>query len=543
MPVQIYLIWHQFIKETREHRNALIGILLITIIYTALAASGLLESIQTSWHYPLLTQNPLLPYMFTLVPGLFIVPFLAFADSFREANAFWITKPLGATTVVGAKLLWISVWLIGFPLLGECLVVATLNGTANLGAVTLDFILIRATYFFTIFALASLYSEILHFTVAVISIPFVHTTLDATMASITPRIQQPAFSSPTAISTLVIWTWILPAIALAAACLQYRYRFSTKHGTFLTLGAITIISALPLGQIDLLDHPLPEDSATAEAADEIQINIHSSHVIPRALTPEGTSRDQLEIGLLIANQAPLTSLLLNKIQITLTTPERRLVIEQNSHQLSAYRELEFAPERIFQNIISQLKDEPPAKPPIPAKITVELPQGERASHWKDQRVTIQATASFDLFDHVEFGRMSPNLSGDLISAVTVRGTHMKMHWTPDASRSRLIAFTYRHIAANFSTDYQELRSRWNPMVIPWYFVFRDLTNNTYWERLESQNNEHCQGSSFCALHVARSTVKLPPGATPDEVIIYASRYVGTLTHELSGSDILLQQRD
>ena len=155
MPATLFLIWHQFIKETREHRTSLIGILLIAGAYTAIAASGRLESIQTSWNYPLLRQNPMLPFMFTLAPGLFLVPFLAFADSCSEPDAFWVTKPLGTMTVVGAKILWISVWLIGFPLLGECIVVISLGGAENLVPVMVDFVLIRSAYFFTAFALVS----------------------------------------------------------------------------------------------------------------------------------------------------------------------------------------------------------------------------------------------------------------------------------------------------------------------------------------------------------------------------------------------------
>lgn len=543
MPAPFYLIWHQFLKETREHRNSLIGILSIAAVYTGLAASGQLESIQTYWNSPLLTQNPLLPFMFTLAPGLFLVPFLAFADSCSEPDAFWVTKPLGATAVVGAKILWISVWLIGFPLLGEGIVVISLGGAESLIPVMVDFVLIRAVYFFTFFALASLFNQLFHFIIAALCIPFAGAILAATIDTFSPETSIVARRSPTAISTFIIWCSALPVFTIVVACFQYRYRVDMKSGALCALCVLIVCSVLTSKPVDLLDHPISIQQSNALEADKIAIKLHSASLIPKALTPLDHSRDQLELEVSITKTPPLSALLLNRIRLTIRTEDQEVVIEENSQKLNGYIEHGTPPERIFKGIISQLKDETKASNSIPGKIFVSFPPGEKISNWKDQNISIVGEVNFDLIDHYEFGRLEPKLDSDRESSVSSQGISMTMLWPKDTSRSRYIVFQYRHIAANFASNYHELRTRWNPEIIPWYFVFRDRTHNTYWEHLEGQNNEHCTASSFCALHVARSTATLPLGVNADEVIVYASRYLGTIQREFTISDITLQQKD
>jgi hypothetical protein len=543
MPAPLFLIWHQFIKETREHRNSLIGILLIAGAYTTIAATGILENIQTSWNYPLLTQNPILPFMFTLVPGLLLVPFLAFADSCSEPDAFWVTKPLGTMTVVGAKVLWISVWLIGLPLIGEGIVVVSLSGTEHLAPVMFDFVLIRAAYFFTAFALATLFNQIFHFTIAALCIPFIGAILAACMTTFSPEISRVARNSPMAISELLIWCVSLPIIAIFVACFQYRYRVDIKRGTLCVLSVVAVCSVLTSKPVDLLDHSIPIQQSQALGTDQIAINLHSSHVVPTTLNPQNHSTDQLELDISIANTPPLTTLLLNQVRLTIETAERKVVLEDNYQTLKCYTENSSPTERVFNEIISHLKEETNTRHSIAGKITVSFPPGEKANDWKGRVVSITGAVRFDLFDHYEFGRLEPNLAFDHKSSITALGTSIVMHWPKKTPTSLYISFIYRHIASNNAFKHSELRSRWNPMVIPWYFVFRDQKNNTYWEQLEGQVNEYCGGSSFCALHIGRSTATLPLGINVDEVIVYGSRYLGTVHRTFTMNDITLQLKD
>jgi hypothetical protein len=223
--------------------------------------------------------------------------------------------------------------------------------------------------------------------------------------------------------------------------------------------------------------------------------------------------------------------------------DRKIVFEEKSQVVGGYLEHGNPTERIFEGIISRLKEEATTSVSIPGKIVVSFPVGEKASEWKNKGVSITGVASFDLFDHHEFGRLEPRLELDRESSVTAHGTTLTMHWPENKSPSRYIVFLHRHIAANFGSNYHELRSRWNRMVIPWYFVFRDQTHNTYWEDMKGQNIEYCGGSSFCALHVGRSRAILPPGVKADEVIVYASRYLGSVQCELMMNDITLLQKD
>ena len=295
MTTQLFLIWHQFIKETREHRTWLLGILISTAAYTGFAASGRLENIQGAWSQPFLMDYPLLPLLFTLVPGLFLVPFLAFADSCREADAFWVTKPLGTTTVVGAKFLWISLWLIAVPLLGESIVVLSLGGKSNLGPIIFDFVLVRAAYFFTAFALASLFNQLLHFTLAAVCIPFAGIAFTAIVETFSPGISGVSRNSPTGISALLVWCLWLPGISILIASLQYHYRFGMKTGALCALSAFAAGSILASRPIDLLRHPVPTHHRQELGTDKITVRLDASAAAPSTLNPQGDSRDKLEV--------------------------------------------------------------------------------------------------------------------------------------------------------------------------------------------------------------------------------------------------------
>ena len=96
-------IWHQFLADTRRHRWFIFGYACIVAVFTGVDA--VLPFEYTS-------DNRAIRTWITLLPALFLVPFLVFADPVDAPEAFWRVKPVSSLSMAGAKLLWISVWLI-----------------------------------------------------------------------------------------------------------------------------------------------------------------------------------------------------------------------------------------------------------------------------------------------------------------------------------------------------------------------------------------------------------------------------------------------
>ncbi len=540
---QLFLIWHQFIKETREHRISLLGILLFAGAYTGLAASGRLENIQNAWGTPILNDNPVLPFLFTLAPGLFLVPFLAFADSSREADAFWVTKPLGTITVVGAKVLWIGVWLIGVPLIGDTIIVLSLGGRSDLGPIMLDFVLVRATYFFTTFALASLFNQLLHFTIAALCIPFLAVIFNAIIETFSPDISITMRNSPTKISALLIWCLWLPGISILIAALQYRYRLTIRSSALCALSAFAAGSLLASWPVDLLKHPIPSLHREALATDKIAISIDAVTAAPSPLTARNDTRDKLELEVTVTNIPPRSVLLLNRVSLTINTADQSFEIDENTQNINTYIERTLPIQRVLNEIIVSLKEELEPTRTEQAKIVVPLPSDMKIEQWEGQNVSIIGKVDFDLFDHYEFGRLELNVNGDQPSTLRSGGKMLTMHWPSAPSRDRYVEFRFRHFASNSARHNHELRSQWNSSVKSWHFIFRNREHDTYWNDMDSWVTVQCTGSSFCSLHVGRCLENLPTGFKADEVIVYASRYLGSTQREFKKSSILLNKKD
>ncbi len=543
MSASVKLVWHQFKKETLEHRASLIAVLSISGVYSLIAAAGLLESIEEYWSYPMLLKNPSLPLFFTLGPAVLLVPFLAFADSCSEPDAFWVTKPLGPAALVGAKILWITVWLIGVPFLGECLVVIALGGITNLGAILFDYILLRATFLFTTFAFACLFNKLLHFTIALFCIPFLGALFLAAMQTFTTWESIPFGRSPTALSAMLIWCLFLSTLAPFIAGLQFRYRLGLGACTTLAIVCFNVGGALAHRSIDLLDHPVPAQQIADHGLDNFAIHVDSATLIPGALSAKGQAQDQLKLQITLTNLPKVSGLLLNRVQVSIRTANRETSMAANRKGFESYREDGNPIERVFQEIIADLKGQAQSPRGITGTILLSLPVGETVSNWKDRAISVTGSANFDLFTYHESGRLTPSLTTKTEARLSVNGNTFVMRWAPTDTPSRYVSIQNRHFSATLAANNHEQRFRWNPTIASHYYILHDRTHDTYWESLSGQYSETCRGPSFCALHLARCSLSVPPDVPLDEVIIYSSHYEGTVTRTFSQDKLLPQQED
>ena len=106
--------------------------------------------------------------LITLFPAGLMVSFLVFADPVDAPDAFWLTKPISGICMAGGKFLWVLVWLIGMPFLGECLAITVLGGWDKLPYIAFDFIGLRVMVFLMVFALASLTNQPSYFVIGLI---------------------------------------------------------------------------------------------------------------------------------------------------------------------------------------------------------------------------------------------------------------------------------------------------------------------------------------------------------------------------------------
>jgi len=152
-------IWYQFLADTRRHRWFIFGYACIVAVFTGVDA--VLPFEYTS-------DNRAIRTWITLLPAVFMVPFLVFADPVDAPDAFWRVKPVSSLSMAGAKLLWISVWLILMPLIGECYAVVTLGSVARIPYVAFDYIGFRAMVLLIVFTMAALTNQPFKFVVGLV---------------------------------------------------------------------------------------------------------------------------------------------------------------------------------------------------------------------------------------------------------------------------------------------------------------------------------------------------------------------------------------
>jgi hypothetical protein len=537
MNTNLRLIWHQFRKETCEHRKILWSYGILVAVYAWLTGSETLQRMNEDTGYTWLMQYELAPFFFTLVPGLFYVPILAFADSSNEPEAFWLTKPTGALVVVAAKLLWISVWLIGMPLIGEGIVMIALGGGAKLFYLAFDFVLLRAVFLFTTFALASLFPSLLQFIVVVICIPFVGGLVGE---------PENSFSASGALTVTLIWCASLALVSVVGSCAQYRFRFGMKVGIPCALAAFYVLGLINTASVDLLAKPMSAELRDRQGVEAMQVQLSAVTFVRGALGADGKVRDRLRMGVTLSGVAPLTDLSLNRISLVLKTSGQTLDIRAEGKKGARFRPDKDSGARVFKSVVAQLKGEPLSPGTIVAEIEMEIPPDTDMGAFLRQPVSLSGRATFETFDHREYGRLEPDLEYDFISSIARSGSRVTMVWPGSSGeRDRNIIFINQHLSAASDPFNAEPRAKMSGHIGPFLYVLRDREADSYLENgSDHQHGQwHCSAPTMLALHVSQNHVVLPAGAKADEAIIYASHYVGTIDQEFSLGDITLRTND
>jgi hypothetical protein len=549
------LIWHQFRKETREHLWFILGTGLIAGVLTVLGATSLLEDATNSWGRPLLMDNEELYFMITLLPAALMVPFVVLADSGYDAEAFWLTKPTSATGVVGGKLMWLTVWLIGLPLLGEAIVLTSLGGGSKLAYTSFDYVLFRGAVLFTIFGLATLAGHWLHLTAIVIGIPFSMEMLAAIAATfIGPNTD---IKSPWTYAAEVLWGtyWMaaLIAAAIAVAWVQYRWRHHRIAGISAALGSFVLVFAVAHHSPALVARPFVAADPMTTAFRKAELTLTPARIVPGSLTVDCSGRPMLRTSAQVTGLPALGAVGLARLSLTVKANGREISFEHLSNDWNRFFEAGATKKRIFANLIRQQQGKTlPQSAEVRATMKIPLPLDANSTLLNAGPVTISGTAAFDCFTYEEFGRLqpapydgrtSPPNNIRVRSTMVRDGTRLTMVWPVATGSLRHVTMINRHIAATHDPGNAEPWTKSHTEIEPWFYLLRDTRSSAYWEEYEEQANEHCNAAARCAIHINQGWIRLPESFPANEAIAFRARYLGTVQRAFTINEISLTETE
>lgn len=535
--MNLCLLRHQFRKETREHLWFIVGYGAIVTAFATLGVSGLLENATDKWGRPLLMDNEEYYLFVTLLPALFYVPFLAFADPTDSPDAFWLTKPPRATLVVGAKLLWIAVWLIGMPLIGEVVVIASLGGAGKLGYIIADYVILRAAIFLPVFALAAVANHPLKLVVAVIALPVLANVIEALLEAMGMEPRHLTRIAELALSQ--VWLGCLMLVGLVGALQQYHWRRTLRLGGPMMVLAVAALVFIDRQSVDLSS--APSLSPGSEFA-EVKLRLESPRIQPGELGIHGVGKSTLHATAVLDNLPPTGAVGLAGMNLVLRAGDREVRFPFHSGDWQRFNDDGADKKRVFGNLIRRLKSEAGADGSLRAKVKIALPAEVNREFAAAGEPTISGVVVFDCFSYEESGRLrTPSYDGPthppnntrLRSSLEHNGERLTLIWPVAPGNQRQIAIQHRHLSSSLDPDNPEPRVQSHHNVAGRFHVARESGTGRCWESYADQYEESCGAAARSALHLNRSWMTIPAGFPADEVVVFEARHQGRIAIEFN----------
>ena len=534
------LLWHQFRKETREHLWFTIGYGIIVAIYTYMGACGLFETVTDKWDRPIILDNEMFMLFISLVPAIFYAPFIAFADPTDSPDAFWLTKPPRAAIVVGGKLLWITVWLIGMPLIGECIMVVALGGGMKVFYVAIDYVHLHAAFAFGAFALGTVATNPIRLILGALAIPVMMEFLGALARTILG--DELSDEIPYTASVALSWLWIgiVSAGAIAIACAQYRWRRPLQVG--LPAGVLLLSAALLAERlkVDLTNRPVvgadhPFAASTARLA--------TIRIAPGELTGGGIGRSHLTAHATFEKLPHGCALGIVELDLTFSVNGRKRRVRHLSKDWGGFDDEHQDRPRVYRDLVERIGDaSSSATATLRCRIRVPLPRDLEEDLANAPTIKVSGRVRADCFGYEEFGRIQPPpYDGPTFPPTNRRdpATFRKndvlltLFWPVAPGNVRQVAVQYRQISATLAPDNAELWTRAHQHVAPWYYVPRNTRSGTAWKDYAGQTIESNFTSPRTALHLNRGWFSIPSSFPADEIVVFRARHLGQRTIELS----------
>lgn len=538
----IHLILHQFRRENREHWWFIVGYSGIVAAFTALGATSILEDAKDHWGRPLLMDNEELYLFISLVPAMFFAPFLAFADPTDDPEAFWLTKPARASMVVSGKILWMTVWLIGMPLVGECITIALLGGGAKIAYVAVDCAYLRAAFVFSAFALGSVANHPLRLIIGVLSIPVMMEFIGAGIQTVTGN---PLTDSiPFAAALTLSWYWIgaIATGAIGIALAQYRWRRPFAIGVPAIAACITITLLIERQSVDF---SRPSGIAMNSPFAAVTVKLNSVRIQPGALTIDGLDRTRLTAKAVMENVPHSYTVGLVEWQLAISADGQEHRLTHLSGDWKRFHEDQKDGKRVFQDIIARIKNGPQSSTTnIHAIVDIPLSDAIAKSLTGATNISVRGQARLDCFAYHEFATLEPAPYNGPIhppnnqrvhTSIERGGTKLTLNWPVAPGSNRQISIQTRRISASLDPDNEDPRVRSHNHVTPWYYILRNSASGECWTSYTDQYVEHYRFAVRSPIHLHRGWVSIPSSFNADEVIVFKARYVGQRTAEINSA--------
>lgn len=534
------LILHQFHRENREHWWFIAGYGFIVAAFTTLGATSMLENAKDHWGRPLLMDNEQLYLFMSLVPAMFFAPFLGFADPTDDPDAFWLTKPARASLVVSGKILWLTVWLIGMPLIGECITIGSLGGSAKLAYVAIDFVFLRSACVFSAFALGCVASHPLRLVIGAFSIPVM---LEIIGAGIQTVIGKPlSVTIPFAAALTLSWLWIsaVSAGAISIALAQYQWRRPLAIGVPSVMICIAVPLLIERQNVDLSRTPGIAMNSPFAA---VTLKVDSVKIQPGALTIYGVDHTRLTAKAVLQNVPHSYTLGVVEWRLILSVDGRQHTLPYLSGNWKRFHDDQADRGRVFNDIIKRIHRGPQSTT-TNLHATVEIPLPHDLAHALNDatNITVRGRARLDCFAYHDFatlkpapydGPTSPPSNRRVDSSFEKDGTKMTLSWPVAPGNSRQVSIQTRRISSSLDPDNESPRVRSHNHIVPWYYVPRSSETGESWSSYEDQYVEASRFAVRSPLHLHRGWFTIPSSFKADEIIVFKARYVGQRTVEIN----------
>lgn len=535
-------ILHQFLADTRRHRWFIVGYACMVAILAWANTNLSFEFVVDDRGIPR-TEYQIMVILITLLPAGFMVPFLVFADPVDAPDAFWRVKPLGSINMVGAKILWVLVWLIGMPFLGECISVIALGGVTKLPYIAVDFIGLHSLVIFMILALATLTNEPFKFLVGLVTL-FLSFFLIGSLISALMNGQPLAYRVGLIMTNVMICFAILGS--LFVAIVQYRWRLNVTICFPLVIFLYATGLIIKQQTIDFSHaSQVPSDSPF----NQMKMDLSQVGVNPGKRTLEGKDPDVLRMTFTLDNIPPMSAVGLGEMDLNVDTGHkvhtfshlpsyafpklRKSDLEVNQDLID--RQLA-SRKVIYKNLLRQLRGHQYQKSnPLVQEIAIPIPEFPgmtESSKWK-----ISGVVRYHCFSYNEFGRF-PIDTKEIARNITLnKNTRLdfqkdevffRCHWEPGYARYPRIWITNREVSSWLDPMNLDSWTYGNPIPGHWFFYLHNTAQNEFWENPGQINSLHANGVPWSSLFFGFTSIQGPEVFSYDEWIAFRARFVGCI---------------
>lgn len=535
-------IWHQFRSDTRHHFWFLVGYGCIVALSAWVNTASSFDFVVDDRGIPR-TEYQIMVMLITLLPAGFIIPFLVFADPVDVPDAFWRVKPMDSLSMLGGKVLWVVVWLIGMPFFGECTSVTLLGGAAKLPYIAIDFIGLRAMVLFLVFALATLTDQPFKFVVGLIALFFCFVIVGSFVTAI---VEKPRLSYRAGIAMTHVMYGVAVVGSLLVAAVQYRWRRTLVFGSPMVV--LLFLTGFTLKHQAIDFSPAPPEPSDSRFK-QMTMNLSEVRIESGKQTLDGNDPDVLKMTFTLDGIPNMAAIGFGEMDLKVDNGKTK---HKFSHlpsyafphlRRNSLKRIQEANDRqqalrqaVYQNILRHLTGHKLENiPPLINEFVVPIPREsatKESATWKVSGVIRYHCFSYNEFDRfqIDTPQVSKNIS---LKRETKLDFHkeevfFKWQWPAHYSKTKTIKISNREVSSWVEPMNLDSLTFGNPLPGQWFFYLHNTVNDEFWNDSNHVNSLYSNGVPWSSLYFGHTSVKGPENFTYDEWIAYRARFIGRI---------------